>query len=70
MIAVLSLAALLGATAAAAALSHPRPSPAGHACLAVGPNVCFSGSTEWVARAAASQTPIAQHVELLVADAN
>ena len=42
---------------------------AGHACLAVGPNVCFSGSTDWVARAAGTQLIAAQRMEMITADA-
>ncbi len=69
--AVLTMAAVAGAGAAASALTNSTPSePKGHACLAVGPNLCFSGSTDWVARAAGTQLIAAQKMEPMVADAN
>ena len=68
--AILTVAAFAGAAAAAASLKTEPQVLAGHACLAVGPNVCFSGSTDWVAQAAGQQLIAAQRMELMVADAN
>ncbi len=35
-------------------LSQATPARQVHACLAIGHDVCFSGTTEWVAKAAES----------------
>jgi len=68
--AILTIAAFAGAAATATTLASPPKVPAGHACLAVGPNLCFSGSTDWVAQAAGQQLIAAQKMEMMVADAN
>lgn len=67
---IIALAIIAVASASATAWAMRPPENPGHACLAVGTNVCFSGSTDWVARAAGTQLMAAQRMDVIVADAN
>jgi len=66
---IVALAIVALASASAAAWATRPVASEGHACLAVGQNVCFSGSTDWVARAAGSQLMQQGKMETMVADA-
>ncbi len=66
-VALLSALAIAGASATALAVrTPPLPQPA---CFAVASNVCFSGTTEWVARAAEQPVPGALPTHIILADA-
>lgn len=54
----------------AVAMKAPRVLPPGHACLAVGEGVCFSGSTQWVAQAAETLSLQQTEMKVMIADAS
>ena len=66
---VVTLVVVAVASASAAAWATRPVVSEGHACLAVGSGICFSGSTDWVARAAGAQLIAAQRMDIIVADA-
>ncbi|HEY0419174.1 MAG TPA: hypothetical protein VGC80_06610 [Acetobacteraceae bacterium] len=63
--------AVLAGVAVLTDLVHPAQAPDGTVCFAVGPGVCFSGSTAWVLRSAAMPVAMAGvSLPVVVTDVN